>query len=112
MKSKGEYKISKILEEMKIKYSPQHSFESCLSKAGAKLKFDFYLPEYNICIEYDGEQHFSYTNSGWRTKENFLLQKENDEIKNQYCKINQIKLIRIPYTDYQKINIEYIKTIL
>lgn len=112
MKSKGEYKISQVLEKIKIKYFSQYSFEQCRSKAGAKLKFDFYLPDYNICIEYDGEQHFSYTNSGWRTEENFLLLKENDEIKNQYCRDNKIGLIRIPYTDYKHIDAEYMANLL
>ena len=50
------------------------------------------------------------------TEERKKLKKnqENDKIKNQYCKNNNIKLVRIPYWDFEKnkISIEYIKTLL
>ena len=54
------------------------------------LRFDFYLPTYNLCIEYDGEQHFSpidFANKGseWANS-SFNQNQKRDEIKNQYCK--------------------------
>ena len=54
--SKGVKLIEKILQENSIKYDVEHSFDDCLYKN--KLRFDFYLPDYNTCIEYDGEQHY------------------------------------------------------
>lgn len=65
------------------------------------LPFDFYLPEYNLCIEYDGEQHFKpvdFANKGreWADKQ-FEIRRTCDEIKTEYCKKNNIKLLRIPY---------------
>lgn len=92
--SKGELKVKNFLDENNIKYIPQHFFPDCKYKN--VLKFDFYLPYYNICIEYDGQQHFepSFMNYYGKTlNEN----KKRDEIKNQYCLNNNIKLIRIKY---------------
>jgi len=54
--SKGEKQIEKYLIDSNILHKTQHTFEECKFKN--KLKFDFYLPEHNICIEFDGEQHF------------------------------------------------------
>lgn len=61
------------------------------------LPFDFYLPSYNILIEYDGEHHFQPV-KGWGGEEKFKLTQKNDEIKNNYCKDNNITLLRLPYT--------------
>ena len=61
------------------------------------LPFDFYLPEYNICIEYDGEHHFRPIEM-WGGYEKFIINQENDEIKNEYCKNHNITLLRLPYT--------------
>ena len=85
----------------------------CNSASGHWLYFDFYLPDYNCCIEYDGEQHYISTGY-YGGKEKLNRNQENDNIKNNYCKEHNIKLIRIPYWDFEKnkINIEYIKTLL
>ena len=62
------------------------------------LPFDFYIPKYNLIIEYDGFHHF-YPVNGGGGEEKFKLTQENDAIKNKYCKENDITLLRIPYTD-------------
>jgi len=54
--SKGEDRIQKLLEENNIKFIKQHRFPDC--KNIKPLSFDFYLLEYNTCIEFDGIQHF------------------------------------------------------
>ena len=55
------------------------------------------MPDYNTLIEYDGDQHFKPIKYfGGEEKYNIL--KNNDEIKNEYCKTHKINLIRIPYT--------------
>lgn len=57
--SHGEEKILKILKNANIKYETQYTFKDCINvKTSRKLRFDFYLPDYNCCIEYDGQQHF------------------------------------------------------
>lgn len=107
--SLGEQKISKILTQLGYTFINQYSFEDCRNpETNFKLRFDFYLPDYNCCIEYDGEQHFIDT-SGWFNNYSFKELKKRDNIKNNYCKNKNIRLIRIPYTDYNKINIKYIK---
>ena len=94
--SKGERIISEILELKNIKYIKQKTFEGCVYKS--KLKFDFYLSDYNMCIEYDGIQH--YKPIGFFGGVNSLkMTKIRDEIKNNYCKDNNIQLLRIKYDD-------------
>ena len=56
--SKGVLRIQQILDENQIVYIQEYKIKDCISPIGNSLKFDFYLPEYNILIEYDGEQHF------------------------------------------------------
>lgn len=107
--SLGEQKIAQILKELNISFLKEYTFKDCLDASGStNLRFDFYLPDYNYCIEYDGIQHFKYTNSGWNTKEHYLRTVRNDSRKNNYCKEHSINLIRIPYTDFNKIDTEYI----
>lgn len=109
--SRGEDKIKEILQSLNIKFVQQKTFEDCINpKSGHKLRFDFYLPDYNICIEYDGEQHFRYTDGkGWITKEKFKYTKELDSIKNLYCKEKSIKLFRFSYKEFEKIDKTYLK---
>lgn len=111
--SKGEDLIDYLLQESGFVYERQKTFEDCINpKTGYKLRFDFYLPDYNACIEYDGEQHFKYKNNGWNNEENFKKTTERDGIKTKYCKEKNIKLIRIPYTDYDKITKDYLLKII
>lgn len=102
-------KIEKILQELNIEYEKEKIFSGCYDKKS--LRFDFYLPKYNLCIEYDGIQHFEPI-SYWKGEEGFYDLKNKDSIKNKYCKDNNILLIRIPYYDKEKINTQYIEELL
>ena len=103
-KSKGELKVFNFLQNKGIKIETQKTFDDCRNpETKRKLFFDFYLPDYNCCIEYDGEQHFISRNNGWNTFKHLEDLQFRDDIKNQYCKNNHIKLIRIPYTEYENI---------
>ena len=94
--SKGEKEIRKILNENKISYESQKSFKKCKHKN--ILKFDFYLSDFNICIEFDGEQHFNcYDYFGGI--EGFEICKIRDEIKTKFCLDNNITLCRIRYDE-------------
>jgi very-short-patch-repair endonuclease len=98
--SKGERKLSLILDNNHIQYEKQKTFVGCMSKGKKKCRkypFDFYLPKYNLVIEFDGIQHFQPVNF-WGGKDSFESQKVRDEIKNQFCKDMGINIIRIPYT--------------
>ena len=98
--SRGEDYIKNYLENNNICYIRNHIFDGCKNKKG--LRFDFYLQELDTIIEYDGEHHFKenkYFGIG-----NLEYVKKNDEIKNRFCQENNIKVIRIPYYDYDKID--------
>ena len=92
--SNGEKKILKYLKDNNIKFQEQYTFKDC--KNIFCLPFDFYLPDYNICIEYDGEQHFRSVDY-FGGIEGFNNRQRNDTIKTQYCKDNGIYLCRIRY---------------
>jgi very-short-patch-repair endonuclease len=96
--SKGEKFVSNLLKKNNINFESQYKFTDCTNKVEGKycrkLPFDFYLPKNNVCIEYDGAQHYIPV---WGEDDLKKVQ-NNDKIKNQYCKKNGIKLIRIPYT--------------
>ena len=110
--SKGESYISNILTDFGIHFIRQHKFKDCKGDKGKKycrrLPFDFYLPQYNTMIEYDGRQHFEPI-SKFGGIEGFNKLRRNDEIKNEYCNRNNIKLIRIPYTMSKDVVPQYIK---
>lgn len=105
----GELKIKQLLEENNIPFIQEYSFNDCIfPDTNSKGYFDFFVNN-NYIIEFDGSQHFSsmkYNNCGWNTQENHLKIKEHDKVKNNYCFIHDIPLIRIPYTHYKNINIE------
>lgn len=104
---RGEIIISDLLNEWNIKYEMQKRFDDCVDKRS--LPFDFFLSEHNIAIEYDGEGHFSpinFTTDHEKNIEAFNIGRKHDQIKNDYCKEKNIKLIRIPY--WEKGNIENI----
>ena len=107
--SKGEQKIHSILQKLNIKFKSQYINKNCINpKTNMPLRFDFYLLDCNCCLEYDGQQHFHYSQNGWNDKENFDKTQYRDSIKNKFCEDNNINLIRIPYTDYDKIDEQYI----
>ena len=94
--SSGERHIRHYLQEHNIQFKTQYKFDDCKRKRC--LPFDFYLPEYNICIEYDGRQHFEPVDV-FGGEERLVEIQQNDSIKNQYCEKNHIKLLRIRYDD-------------
>ena len=103
--SKGENQLEECLKGKNIYYISEKRFKSC--KDIKPLPFDFYLPEYNTCIEYDGEQHFmpiKFNNmSDEKAVSNSFKVHHNDYLKSAYCFLNNIKLIRIPYWEYKNI---------
>lgn len=93
--------IEQYLSENNIYFIKEKKFSDCKYKK--QLPFDFYLPEYNLLLEYDGEQNFKDAFNN-----NFNVQHKRDTIKNKYCITNKINLIRIKYN----ISILKIKEIL
>ena len=100
--SKGEKIIREFLENKKIKFEAQKTFNNCKNtKTNKLLLFDFYLSDINLCIEYDGEQHFNPMRFSKHNKLEDIQFRDN--IKNDFCKENKIKLIRISYKDISNI---------
>jgi len=100
--SKGELYIEIFLTKHNIIYETQKIFKNCLSEKNKHLKFDFYLSDYNICIEYDGEQHFKPIKY-WGGLKKYKSVIYNDYIKNIFCENNNIELLRIYYFDFDNI---------
>jgi hypothetical protein len=92
--SKGEITIRKYLEDKNIVFIPQKTFSDCKYKN--KLSFDFYLPSYNLCIEYQGKQHYEPIKA-WGGKDTLKLTQLRDAIKKKYCDNNGINYLDIPY---------------
>lgn len=99
--SKGERAIRKWLTDNNITHTQEYRFSDCVYKN--TLPFDFYLPDHDIVIEYDGIQHFKpidYFGGVVRLNET----KHKDNIKTKYANDNSLNILRIPYTNYDKIN--------
>ena len=92
--SKGEKQIASLLDSKYVAYERQKKFKDCCDIN--PLPFDFYLPDYNMAIEYDGLQHFKPIKHFGGNKA-FEYTFKHDKIKNEYCKNNGISLLRIPY---------------
>ena len=94
--SHGERIITNLLISNNVEYISEKKFENLVSDSDVNLRFDFYIPSKNIVIEYDGIQHFK-ENSFFGGKKSFEILKKHDNLKNEYCEKNNIRLIRIPY---------------
>lgn len=92
--SNGEIMVSDILDKLGIRYIREYREHECKHKI--KLSFDFYLPDYNTFIEYQGSQHYHHSPS-FQTKKSFEEAQLRDKIKREYCKDEKIKLLEIPY---------------
>ena len=97
-KSLGEERLEKYLKEHNINYIGQYRFGDCVRKE-RDMPFDFYLPDLNVAIEYDGIQHYEPIVK-FGGEEGFAELKLNDYYKTNYCAEHGIKLIRVPYTEY------------
>lgn len=101
--SKGENSIWNWLNYNKIKFEFQKRFQDCRDKN--TLPFDFYIPKYNMCIEFQGSQHYDpgfYIRKKKSQEEGmkkYLIQKKHDEMKKNYCIQNNINFLEIKYTE-------------
>lgn len=91
--------VEDYLTEKNIKYVKEKVFDDCRNIR--PLPFDYYIEDLNVCIEVDGEFHYE-TNSVYSNDiESYHLIHKRDSIKNEYCKNNNIKLIRLPYYEFK-----------
>ena len=97
-RSVGEKKIEEFLMTNHFEYEPQKHF----SELG-RLSYDFFVPELQLLIEYQGEQHYKPVEI-FGGEEHFLFQQKSDQCKREYAKNNGYTLLEIPYYDLKKID--------
>jgi very-short-patch-repair endonuclease len=96
--SKGELNIMNYLSKNNINFIKEYYIKELC------YYIDFYLPEFKTAIEYDGIQHYEPVDF-FGGKVGYLKTKKRDRLKSEYCKNNNIELIRIPYRDIDRIEI-------
>lgn len=101
-KSIGEDRVETFLKNHNIKYEREHRFKDCV-RVQRPMPFDFYIPNKNTAIEFDGVQHFQVIGK-FGGQESFTQTRLNDNFKTEYCKSKGINLIRISYKELDKIN--------
>ena len=99
--SKGEQRIINILKQNGIQFEREKTLTDFRN---GHYRFDFYLPKYNVMIEFDGEQHFKFVSRFYNKLSDFQIAKERDRRKNSYCLARNIRLYRIPYWELDKIS--------
>jgi len=99
--SHGEIAVARYLDEHSIKYEVEYPIRD--GKTNRNLRFDFYLPDRETLIEYDGAQHFHPVNFGGMSDEQAEVVhmgiKKRDKRKNEWARNNGLKLIRISYLE-------------
>lgn len=99
LRSKNERIIEACLKKAEIEYEREKTFDTCINPStGRKLKFDFYLPSIQTCIEFDGRQHFEPV-SIWGGAIELDNTKIRDQIKNSFCVSHNMTLIRLNFKD-------------
>ncbi len=109
--SKGEEKVASILIANNIPFEKYKTFDSCRFPNTNRLAFFDFFVDNKYLIEFDGIQHFEFRQNAngsksWNTKENFEETQYRDAYKNQWCKENNITLIRIPYWEFSRITLQ------
>lgn len=100
-RSKGEQAISLWLEKNNVNFISQYIIKY---KDNSRGYFDFFIPNYNVAIEYNGEQHYNEENIFNKKNKGFENQKKRDIKKRNFCEINNIKLLEIPYWELKNID--------
>lgn len=91
--SMGERTIKHILTTKNIKFTQQKTYDGCKHKN--QLRYDFYLDDFNVLIEYDGQQHYKFFPRFHKNVEQFTIMQTRDIIKNEFAQANNIELLRI-----------------
>jgi very-short-patch-repair endonuclease len=102
--SKGEKEISQYLDKHNIEYIREKTFKDCVNFCGNSLRFDFYLEQFNLLIEYQGQHHEKPVNKYRRAKYVHEKTVVHDKIKEDFAESHQINLIKIYYQDYKNLN--------
>jgi len=98
--SSGERKIISILEKEHIIYEREKTLSA---PRISRCRYDFYLPELNILLEYNGEQHYEYINYFFKNLSDFKHRQELDRLKISAALANNIPIYCIPYWEFDNI---------
>ena len=112
VQSFGEEEISKILQQNDINFTTQYTFTDLIGPKGGKLRFDFAIFRNNKLyelIEFDGRQHFDGPDGTWKNSYSLEDIQARDQLKTEYCKKHNIKLIRISYKQLSKIDLKLLE---
>lgn len=101
--SKGEKRIKVYLNLNNIFYIGQKEFDGLIGTGNGLLSYDFYLPQHNLLIEYQGEQHEHYCKGFHKSKKDFEKQLEHDRRKRVFTHNNNINFLVIWYFDFDNI---------
>jgi hypothetical protein len=105
--SKGEDKITKLLNSARVSYNREITVSRLTGKKGAPLRFDFGIYQNKkliLLIEFDGEQHFQYSSHFNKSKSDFLYRCGCDRKKNEWALKNNVLLYRVPFWELDSIN--------
>jgi len=90
-----------ILDRLNILYTREKVFPNCKYKK--HLRFDFYIESLNMCIEFDGLQHFKKSFFIGKNNEELEIIQLRDQIKNDYCRDHGITLVRFRYDEIDQL---------
>jgi len=102
--SKGEKQIAQFFDLHNIDYVREKTFKDCVNFCGNSLRYDFYLEQFNILIEYQGQHHEKPVNKYRRAKIVHEKTVTHDEIKEDFAAKKHINLIKIYYQDYNNLD--------
>lgn len=103
VKSTGEYNTIKYLNSRNVKYEVQKKFDGLFGVDGGKLSYDFFLPDYSVLIECQGQQHY-FPVDWFGGEEKFKIQIQHDKRKREYALDHGYELLEIPYSEYENID--------
>ena len=104
-------RLEKIAEFQKVQLKEElgNDYENIDFSLYSKFDFAIFNSDGTLLklIEFDGEQHFNAVEL-FGGEEQLKIQQERDKNKNEYCKKHNIPLLRIPYYDFDKMDIDYL----
>lgn len=92
-KSKGELRLIEILDKHDIDFKDEYK----LPEVGDNYRYDFYLPDYRILIEFHGKQHYKHIPFFHKSEDEFLARKNTDDIKKYSARMFKYKLLEFNY---------------
>lgn len=100
--SRGERSVRAALDELHVEYKQEHIFLDCRYKW--PLRYDFFIPNLRIAIEFQGRQHYKTDDCSWYKGEEGLAERQlRDQIKRDYCAAKNIRLVEIPYWEIKEV---------